>query len=146
MAKAKAPASSQRMPDMLPPAQVAGAGQERPTELTEDQIKGLSSNGGGGNGSGIANAPTMTPPQEARQVRESVTAWQTNKKIVALWSDTGNRNSWIYIDGVGWKKLVNTSDSSIMTLTALAAHAKQLGSLVNYREEADGMIYELYVW
>ena len=75
-----------------------------------------------------------------------ITAWQNNKKINALWSINQNRNSWTGIEGIGWKKLVNNSDSAIMALTMLAAHAFQKGSIVNYRDESDGMIHEIYVW
>jgi len=28
----------------------------------------------------------------------------------------------------------------------LSAHALEKGSVVNYREESDGMIHEIYVW
>jgi hypothetical protein len=28
----------------------------------------------------------------------------------------------------------------------ISAHAKQLTSRVDYREEADGMVYEIYAW
>jgi hypothetical protein len=72
--------------------------------------------------------------------------WQNNKKINALWSINQNRNSWVGVEGIGWKKLVNNSDSAIVALTMLASHARQKGSVVNYREESDGMIYEMYVW
>jgi hypothetical protein len=72
--------------------------------------------------------------------------WQNNKKFNALWSINQNRNSWVGVEGIGWKKLANNSDSAIVALTMLASHARQKGSIVNYREEADGMIYEMYVW
>jgi hypothetical protein len=75
-----------------------------------------------------------------------VSAWQNNKRITGLWSINQNRNSWVAVDGVGWKKLVNNSDSAIVALTMLSSHAREKGSTVNYREESDGMIYEMYVW
>ncbi|MCA9325463.1 hypothetical protein KDA23_05380 [Candidatus Saccharibacteria bacterium] len=79
-------------------------------------------------------------------VTAGVAAWQNNKRISALWSINQNRNSWVGVDGIGWKKLVNNSDSAIVALTMLASHAREKGSVVNYREESDGMIYEMYVW
>lgn len=75
-----------------------------------------------------------------------ITAWQNNKKINALWSINQNRNSWIGVEGIGWKKLANNSDSAIVAFTMLAAHAFEKGSVVHYREENDGMIHETYVW
>lgn len=75
-----------------------------------------------------------------------ITAWQNSKKINGLWSTNQNRNSWVGVEGVGWKKLANNSDSAIVALTTLAAHAFQKGYIVNYRDESDGMIHEIYVW
>lgn len=47
----------------------------------------------------------------------------------------------------GWKKLSNASDSATAALTILAAAARETGTqYANGREEADGMIHELYVW
>jgi hypothetical protein len=79
-------------------------------------------------------------------VAAGVSAWLNNKRIVSLWSINQNRNSWVGVDGIGWKKLVNNSDSAIVALTMLSSHACEKGSPVNYREESDGMIYEMYVW
>lgn len=74
-----------------------------------------------------------------------VSAWQDNKQIIALWSDHNNRNSWVGINGVGWRKLANDTDSGIITLTMLCAHAYHTKSPVRYREEGDGKIYKIYV-
>jgi hypothetical protein len=75
-----------------------------------------------------------------------IAAWQNNKKVTSLWSINQNRNSWINFEGIGWRKLANNSDSAIVALSVLGAHAKEKGSPVNYREENDGMIHEIYVW
>jgi hypothetical protein len=75
-----------------------------------------------------------------------VTAWQNNKQITSLWSINQNRNSWVGVSAIGWRKLANNSDSAIVALTMLSAHAREKGSVVNYREESDGMIHEMYVW
>ena len=72
--------------------------------------------------------------------------WQRDKRILALWSSDNDRNSWAWVDGVGWKKLAYTSTTTTLALTALASAAKQNGSRVDYREEADGTIHEMYVW
>ncbi|MCB0746967.1 MAG: hypothetical protein KDC52_06125 [Ignavibacteriae bacterium] len=93
-------------------------------------------------------APIIPPPGEF--VEESytagITAWHNSQNISGLWSINENRNSWALIAGVGWRKLANGSDSGIVALTMLASHAKQLQSKINYREETDAMIHEMYVW
>ncbi len=91
--------------------------------------------------------PSAEPPAAAITAGDGgVTAWINNQKINALWSINENRNSWIGVAGIGWRKLANNSDSAIVALTILGANAKQTQGPVNYRQEADGMIYEMYVW
>lgn len=93
--------------------------------------------------------PELVPPGEstaAAATTAGVTAWHSGKKITSLWSNTANRNSWIGIDGIGWKKLADNSDSAVVALTMLASSAKQTASAVNVREEADGKVYEIYVF
>jgi hypothetical protein len=89
-------------------------------------------------------APTVQPVGEG--VSAGVGAWNNSKKITGLWSINQNRNSWTFVDGLGWRKLANNSDSAIVALSVLAAHAREKNSTVNYRDEADGMIHEMYVW
>ncbi len=93
--------------------------------------------------SGGDAAPALLPAEGAAT---DITAWQNSKKITGLWSINQNRNSWVHVEGIGWKKLANNSDSAIVALTLLGAHAREKGSSVNYREESDGMIREMYVW
>lgn len=88
-------------------------------------------------------SPTLPVEQE---VTGGIAAWQNNKRITGLWSINQNRNSWVGISGVGWKKLANNSDTAIVALTMLSAHAREKNSPVNYRTEKDGMIHEMYVW
>jgi hypothetical protein len=73
-------------------------------------------------------------------------AWLNDKRINATWCINQNRNVYVAVTGVGWKKLANNSDSAIVALNMLGTHARQMNSSVNYREESDGMIHEMYVW
>jgi hypothetical protein len=72
--------------------------------------------------------------------------WQRAKRVTGLWSKGEDRNSWVAIAGVGWKKLSDASDSANLALTILAAQALQTGRNIDYREESDGMIHEIYAW
>ena len=69
-----------------------------------------------------------------------------NKQITALWSITQDKNAGVGVSGIGWKYLANNSGSAIVALTMLSAHARVNRSVVNYRDESDGMIHEMYVW
>lgn len=93
---------------------------------------------------GMSDAAPSLPMKE--NVVAGITAWNNNKQITALWSINQNRNSWVGVSGIGWKKLANNSDSAIVALTMLSAHARDTGSVVNCRDESDGMIHEMYVW
>ncbi|MCK5120617.1 MAG: hypothetical protein KAQ91_01470 [Methylococcales bacterium] len=92
--------------------------------------------------------PTLTPPPASMAAAEEggVTAWLNNKRVSALWSRNQNRNSWVYIANVGWKKLADNSDSAVVALSMLSAHAKQTQTNYSYREESGGKIHEVYVW
>lgn len=117
------------MPSQMPPAGAVGS--------TAASVQA-------GSIQGISDAAPALPLTAA--ISAGISAWQNNKQINALWSINQNRNSWVGVSGVGWKKLANNSDSAIVALTMLAAHAREKGSVVNYREESDGMVYEMYVW
>jgi hypothetical protein len=80
------------------------------------------------------------------EAMEAAGVWQTNKRVNALWGTNEPRNSWVMIAGVGWKKLAADTDSSALALTVLASHGKLTQARVDYREESDGLIHELYVW
>ena len=110
-----------------------------PRDLSSEEMAVAARSGGS------ETAPSLEPPAEAAG-GGGVTAWNNNKKITALWGINQNRNSWVHVDGVGWKRLADNSDSAVVALTILGAHAKQTGATVNYRDEADGKIHEIYVW
>lgn len=98
-----------------------------------------------------AGAERPAQPLPGMQVVEAAlrlagTTWNNNMTFNALWSINQDRNSWAGVANVGWVKLSTASDTGIQTLSILAAHARQMGSIVNYRQEDDGMIHEMYVW
>ncbi|HEX7395831.1 MAG TPA: hypothetical protein VF313_12965 [Anaerolineaceae bacterium] len=113
--------------------------ESRPKDLSAEELASASTSAAG-------NAmPTALPPETAISAG-GVTTWQSSKLVTALWSINQNRNVFLYIAGVNWKKLANNSDSAIVALNILGASARVTQTIVNYREEADGMIHEMYVW
>lgn len=90
--------------------------------------------------------PSMAPPSAEEAAGEAFgAAWHNGKKITALWSINQNRNSWIGVPGVGWKRLAHNSDSAVVALTIVAAHAKLTGGNVNLKED-EGQIKEIYAF
>lgn len=100
-------------------------------------------------GESQTSAPTAAPPGTAgaQAGDQGVTGtWTTNVTIDAMWCINETRNSWLHVTGGAWKKLYNARDGSYQALLTLAAQARQTGRTVSMREEADGMVYEIYLW
>ncbi len=93
-------------------------------------------------------SPQLLPPEETvdEAFGAGYTAWQNGKKITATWCNNDNRNSWVNIPGLGWKKLADGSDTTVVALTMLAAHAKQLNRNVNAYVGDDNKISQMYVF
>ena len=97
----------------------------------------------GGGATGLQSAPGLPI---SGGVAAGVGVWQNNKKVDSLWTINQDRNSWVGVNGIGWKKLSGPNETSIVALTMLVAHARATGSPINYRDEADTLIHEVYVW
>ncbi len=124
------------------------------TQPDQTLLAGTGTGTAAGAAAGLS-APTDEPPAGAGGAGVGIGAaaggiaastWVNGKKINALWSINQNRNSWVGVAGVGWVKLANNSDSAIVAFTMLGASARQTQTIVNYRQESDGMIHEMYVW
>ena len=136
-----------QMPDLRPPTDFSTeddgeTGSSAPT-LTEAEVSAMTEQSG--------PAPTMTPPATAATSGDAsaggVTAtWRNNVHITALWSIEETRNAFVHVAGVGWRKIYNGRDGSFQALVTLASQARQTNRPVHLREEADGMIYAIYLW
>ena len=120
----------------------AGTAVEAPREL-EDLAGELVA---GAAAAGVAAEPTLEPPAGAVTAGDGVGLWVTNKQIDALYSTYAARFSWMHVSGGVWRRFAPVSDSGVAALALLAAHARDRGRPVNYREEADQLVHEMYVW
>lgn len=132
-------------PTESPPEATGGNGAgitvEAPREL-EDLAGELIA---GAAAAGAVAEPTLEPPAAAL-ARDGVGLWVTNKQVDALYSTYAARFSWMHITGGVWRRFAPISDSGVAALALLAAHARDRGRPVNYREEADQLVHEMYVW
>lgn len=94
---------------------------------------------------GAPAAPSMAAVAPAPAVSAAGT-WQTGVTVDALWSINQVRNAYMRVVGVGWVKIYNGSDGAFTALTTLASQARQTGRPISYRQEADGMAHEIYLW
>jgi len=133
------------IPQEMPPAEVISTTgmastmptQEPPSEIvTEYEIA---------SGSG----PTEPLPDAEEIADNAATAaatWHYSRKITALWLKNQNRNVWVGISGVGWRKLAYNSDSANVALNMLSSHAKHLDRTVNAYEDDKQAIQRIVVW
>jgi hypothetical protein len=130
-------------PTELPPEAAgvgngAGTAVEAPRDiedLTSDLIAGTAAT------AGLEVAPTLQPG-----AAEAIGLWQTGKHVDALYATYAARFSWMHVAAGPWRRFSPTSDSGVAALALLAAHARDRGRPVNFREEADQLIHEMYVW
>jgi len=120
----------------------AGTGTVAPPRELEDLAGELIAGAAAAAG---AAEPTLEPPSAA-VTGEGVGLWVGNKQIDALYSTYAARFSWMHVAGGLWRRFSPASDSGVAALALLAAHARDRGRPVNYREEADQFVHEMYVW
>jgi hypothetical protein len=132
-------------PAMAPPSP-AGAttgyaetsGASRPADITVERILSAA----------VTQEPTLSPPGTAGATvaADGVTGTWSTVTIDATWSINETRNAFVHVAGGAWKKIFNGTDGAFMTLLTLATQAKQTGRQIVMREEADGLIHEIYLW
>jgi hypothetical protein len=136
-------------PTMSPPGSETGqatgsVGLTEPKQLTNEQLADSVE-------AAVGAGPTLAPPGPAGAVAAEAAAgikatWQTGVIVTALWSINEIRNAWMYVSGLGWRKIFNGRDGAFTALVTLASQARQTGRQISFREEADGMVYEIYLW
>jgi hypothetical protein len=93
-------------------------------------------------------SPGMEPPGSvgARATATAVGAVQADKRVSALWCNRSTRNAFMHVTGIGWKRLSPANDSSWNAMVLLATQARQTGCRIDYRDEADGLVHEIFLW
>jgi hypothetical protein len=91
--------------------------------------------------------PALSPPGTPQAALPAATAaaWQSSKKVLALWTNNSPRNGHAWVDTVGWRRMATNSDSVHEALLMLASSARLAGS-ITYPEAADNLIHEIYLW
>jgi hypothetical protein len=126
---------------------VGHPGYTEPKPMSDEQVTAK------GRVAVISTPPALLPPGAAgaeaalAAASEAVTAtWRSGVMVSAMWSINETRNAWMYVQTVGWRKIYNGRDGAFEALVTLAAQARQTGRAITFREEADGMVYEIYLW
>ena len=118
---------------------------EPPRELTSAEQAYL---GGHTAVTAAGSGPTLAPPGTAGALDTAgaaATTWQANTRAAALYTTNNQRNAWVYVANIGWKKLASGQDSAVTAMVGLTRLSKDSNLRMDYREEADG-IHEIYIW
>jgi hypothetical protein len=109
-----------------------------PSDAFSDSIAG---------GTTATSPPQLIPPEETAAAGDTgITAWLSDKKIVGVWSNASNKNSWINVQGTGWRRINPASENAVVAMTILASHAKADNRNASVRVESDNYVHEIYVW
>lgn len=88
---------------------------------------------------GTGPAPTGHPGQLAAGVGENL------GKITHLWSYESPLGVWVFIDGIGWKRLSPASEHGHNQMAVLASIATHADTSVYYNLDSSGYIDRIYV-
>ncbi|MGH3876392.1 MAG: hypothetical protein ACRDSK_05060 [Actinophytocola sp.] len=93
------------------------------------------------------NAPMPPGLREAgvRAPDAFAAGWVNNRMITHLWSYDAPTGVWVWVDGIGWKRLSPVSQFGHTHMTVLATLATQRNQPVDYHEDASGQIDQILV-
>lgn len=138
-------------PTLTPPAASVGSGGTAAATGSRPTIADAAT---AGVVQSAPQAPSAQPPGGSATRASAGTAgangitgaWHNGVTVDALWAINETRNAFMRVVGVGWKKIYNGTDGAFTALTTLASQARQTGATINYRDEADGLVHEIYLW
>lgn len=73
------------------------------------------------------------------------TGWQNNKKILGLWAINQDRNAWVYVQDLGWRKIAADNDNIFFDMLTQLATAKSANRPVNVYQQSS-IITQVYVF
>jgi C1A family cysteine protease len=74
----------------------------------------------------------------------SARLWRNNLQVRGLWTNESDRNAWVYLNGVGWRKIAANDDQITLSMLAELIAAKAAARPVNVFDDG-GTINQLYV-
>jgi C1A family cysteine protease len=76
------------------------------------------------------------------------TGWLSNSKVIGLWTNNGDRNAWVYLQGaagnIGWRKISADNDNVHTDMLSQLSTAKILNAPVNVLQD-NSVIKEIYL-
>jgi C1A family cysteine protease len=72
------------------------------------------------------------------------TMWLNNVLVQGVWANDQDRNAWVYLSSIGWRKIANDNDNIFYNMLIQLLAAKTAGRPVNVYED-QGIIKQIYV-
>ena len=73
------------------------------------------------------------------------TGWLNGVKVLGLWTIDQNRNAWVYLSNIGWRRIAYDNDNIFFDILIQLSSAKLTKSSVNVYQEG-GVIKQVYVF
>ncbi|CRK60250.1 hypothetical protein [Alloactinosynnema sp. L-07] len=117
---------------------------ELPVDLDIASIMPPIPAGTDGMSAAVAEVAAPRPPSLDAAAPQAA-GWVTNRMITHLWSYDSSTGVWVWVDGIGWKRLSPASESGHSHMAVLATMATHDNLPVDYHEDAAGRIDQLLV-
>jgi hypothetical protein len=119
-----------------------GAGDAPAPTITPEQlaVKPPGSNGTTGPG-----APELMPPGTAAQAAADGMTVTTSATVGGLFTSNNSNNAWVFLNGVGWRRLSPANTDAHHALLEIARLAKDANIAVQCDEDGS-VIHAMYVW
>lgn len=75
---------------------------------------------------------------------EDISVWINDKRISSLWAINEDRNAWVHVVGIGWKKIIAANDNTFTLMLSQLIAAKAANRPVNLLLNG-GQITQIYV-
>lgn len=72
------------------------------------------------------------------------TGWIRDTRIIGLWTINQDRNAWVYVQNLGWRKISSDNDNIFIDMLTQLTAAKASGRRVDLYQES-GVIKQIYV-
>jgi hypothetical protein len=103
-------------------------------------------------GKATVTGPDVTAPmppsldEQAVAIADGLAAgWVHNRAITHMWSYDAATGVWVWVDGIGWKRLSPVSEHGHSHMCVLASLATDRNLPVDYHEDAAGQIDQILV-
>jgi hypothetical protein len=60
--------------------------------------------------------------------------WQNGKKIIGLWTNNNDKNAWVLVEGLGWRRISILNDAQFLSMLAVCTAAYSDRRFINFFE------------